>query len=49
MGEAGWGNLLPGAAVMLAAFVVSFGMARFVGYEQPDRETLDEITGAKTA
>lgn len=45
----GWGNLLIAAVVMITAFAISFTAAWFLGYEQPDQTTVDEITGAKEA
>jgi beta-glucoside PTS system EIICBA component len=45
--DSGWSNLLLGGAVMLAAFLVSFAVAWLLGYEQPDKATVDEITGAQ--
>jgi PTS system beta-glucosides-specific IIC component len=42
----GWGNLLLAGAVMLTAFLVSFAGTWFLGYEQPDQTTVDEVTGA---
>lgn len=45
--DSGWGNLLLAGVVMLTAFLVSFAGTRLLGYEQPDQDTVDEVTGAK--
>lgn len=45
VGEEGFSNLLLGGVVMLTAFVTSFIVAWVLGYEQPDQETIDGITG----
>lgn len=42
----GWGNLLLAAAVMLTAFAVSFAATWLLGYEQPDPDTIAEVTNA---
>lgn len=43
-----WTNLLLAGAVMLTAFVVSFTVASLLGYEQPSREDVEDITGTRS-
>lgn len=41
----GRGNLLLAAVVMISAFAISFTVAWFLGYEQPDEAAVADITG----
>ena len=47
--DSGWGNLVAGVAVVLSAFAVAFAVAWFLGYEQPTREQVEEVTGESNA
>lgn len=42
--DGGWSNPLKAVAVMITAFVISFLVAWFVGYEQPDDRTVADLT-----
>lgn len=41
----GGNNLMLSILIMIVAFSVAFATAWFLGYEQPDQETIDQVTG----
>lgn len=45
----GGNNLLLAIVVMVVAFVVAFAAAWFIGFDQPDQETIDQVTGEAAA
>lgn len=42
--DSGWGNPLSGLAIMVVAFAVSFAVTWFVGYEQPSRARVQQLS-----
>lgn len=48
VGDEGFGNVIIGFVVMITAFVTAFVVTHVVGFEQPTREQVEEVTGEQT-